>query len=242
MSEPPVPPEFEAEALAMEYVLGLLPDGEHQAAAARAQADGAFAAAVEKWARNCAPLLLEVRPQAPPAHLWAQIAAAVSPAAPGEKAAFPAARVAGRLWGNLNFWRGATLAAAAAALLLALRPAVAPPPQPHEGRLLALLEPSGAEPAVAAASYDPAARRLALSIGFDPPPDRSAELWLIPAGGQAVSLGLLQGRSIALTLAPAHAALARAGAVLAVTIEPPGGAPQGVATGPLISKGALKLP
>ena len=239
MSETAIPPEFEAEALAMEYVMGLLPDGEHQAAAARAQREEAFAAAVEKWARNCAPLLLEVRPQAPPAHVWANIAAALAAAPPAAAVVpFPV----GGLWRNLNFWRGAALAAAAAALVLALRPtAPAPRPQEEAARLLALLEPSGAAPA-AAASYDPAARRLFLSIGFEPPPDRSAELWLIPEGGEAVSLGLLQGRSVALTLAPAHAALARAGAVLAVTIEPPGGAPQGVATGPLISRGALLLP
>lgn len=240
MTEADVPPEHALETLAMEHVLGLLDAPEAAAAAARVEADPAFAAAVEKWVRNCAPLLLELPSEPAPIGLWRAIAQRIAPVQPAPFAPRPAERAVWEgLWRNLGFWRAAAFAAAAAALLLALRPSSAPPSAPPSAPLLALLEPSGAEPAAAAAAYDPAVRRLVISASFEAPAGRSAELWLIPPGGEAVSLGLLHARNVELTLAPAHAALAQAGAALAVTIEPPGGAPQGVATGPLISKGAL---
>jgi anti-sigma-K factor RskA len=46
-------------------------------------------------------------------------------------------------------------------------------------------------------------------------------------------------RAITLTLPPALAALAKDNAVLAVSLEPPGGSPTGAPTGPVIASGKL---
>jgi anti-sigma-K factor RskA len=65
-------------------------------------------------------------------------------------------------------------------------------------------------------------------------------LWVIPAGGTPHSLGVLHARGgTALTLSRDNRARIAAGAVLAVTVEPIGGSPSGLPTGPVVAKGAL---
>jgi anti-sigma-K factor RskA len=72
------------------------------------------------------------------------------------------------------------------------------------------------------------------------PADRVAELWLIPADGKPRSLGLLRAdRPVTLALSPNLAGQATAAAVLAVSLEPPGGSPTGAPTGPVIGQGKL---
>jgi anti-sigma-K factor RskA len=69
---------------------------------------------------------------------------------------------------------------------------------------------------------------------------RSYELWLIPPGDRPHSLGLIEpGRPVRLTVPPALVARATTDAVLAVSVEPPGGSPTGQPTGPVIASGKL---
>jgi anti-sigma-K factor RskA len=67
------------------------------------------------------------------------------------------------------------------------------------------------------------------------------ELWLIPPGEAPRSLGLLTVDKTQLVIV--SKALLRAlakGSTLAVSLEPAGGAPQGVPTGPIIAKGGIE--
>jgi len=71
-------------------------------------------------------------------------------------------------------------------------------------------------------------------------PTTSYELWLLPAeGGAPVSLGVLTTLDARLAVAERQAARLRAGAKLAVSIEPRGGSPSGAPTGPVILVGAI---
>lgn len=73
-----------------------------------------------------------------------------------------------------------------------------------------------------------------------PPGGSSYELWLLPAeGGAPISLGVLAALDARLTLAEANIARLRAGAKLAVSVEPRGGSPTGAPTGPVILVGAI---
>ena len=73
-----------------------------------------------------------------------------------------------------------------------------------------------------------------------PPGGSSYELWLLPAeGGAPISLGVLAALDARLTLAEANSARLRAGARLAVSVEPRGGSPTGAPTGPVILIGAI---
>jgi anti-sigma-K factor RskA len=75
---------------------------------------------------------------------------------------------------------------------------------------------------------------------FSPDATRVPELWLIPADGKPRPLGLLRAdQKVTLTLPTDLAAFAKKDAVLAVSLEPPGGSTTGLPTGPVIATGKL---
>jgi anti-sigma-K factor RskA len=71
--------------------------------------------------------------------------------------------------------------------------------------------------------------------------DKSAELWVIPEGQKAQSLGVIAaGQERRMPLPAALTGPGQATALLAITIEPPGGSPTGQAQGPVVATGGFK--
>jgi len=68
---------------------------------------------------------------------------------------------------------------------------------------------------------------------------RSAELWVIAGDGVPHSLGLLPAGGGRMPVSSANRARLAAGATLAVSLEPIGGSPTGLPTGPVVATGAL---
>jgi anti-sigma-K factor RskA len=69
---------------------------------------------------------------------------------------------------------------------------------------------------------------------------RVPELWLIPAGESPRSLGVVTTDKAHTIAVPAELRRAMtAGSTLAISLEPVGGAPQGVPTGPIVAKGNI---
>jgi anti-sigma-K factor RskA len=67
-------------------------------------------------------------------------------------------------------------------------------------------------------------------------------LWLIPADGTPRSLGIVSAERAQSRLVPEEwLALLDARAILAITLEPPGGGPGGKPTGPVTAKGPMAL-
>ncbi|MFD0916123.1 anti-sigma factor domain-containing protein [Pseudahrensia aquimaris] len=75
---------------------------------------------------------------------------------------------------------------------------------------------------------------LVRSLGVERPDGKSLELWYVPEGQKAVSVGLVGEGAIDL-----GDLSAKSGDLLAISVEPQGGAPEGVATGPVIYTGKL---
>jgi len=85
-------------------------------------------------------------------------------------------------------------------------------------------------------------RTLALSASPDmvAGTNQSYELWLIPAeGGDPISLGVLGALDAHLGIDDSQRQRMRAGATLAVSVEPAGGSPTGKPTGPIIVSGQI---
>lgn len=235
-----------ADVLAGEYVLGVLDAPQRRQMQARIASDPAFASLVATWEQRLAALTDEIAPDSVPAHLWPRIRAQLGwPPVEGSRRG---------VWQSVGFWRGATALAAAAAVAAVFIARV--PPTPISTPIPQVVQVPSVEPAkpVTTLAHDDGTpgwlasidvvRGIVMMVPVPAPADaqgRVPELWLIPAGEAPRSLGLLsidKAHSVAvpkdLLRALAH------GSTLAITLEPPGGAPQGVPTGPIIAKGGIQ--
>lgn len=250
-----------ADLFAGEYVLGVLDAGQRRDAEARIAQDPAFARLVADWEQRLAPLLAEFEGAEIPAHVWPRIRSRLGWPSVGDVAAPsapPSAQKTG-LWQNAGFWQGvAGLAVAAALAAVAIGPlgllkpetpdtrvVVQPPAPPVEDPdapkpVSTLLRDDGSTGWLA--SVDPTEGTV-LMVPVPAAADaqgREPELWIIPPGGKAQSLGIVSiNRSHTVKVPDTLRGDLEKGAVLAITLEPKGGAPQGVATGPIIAKGDI---
>jgi len=217
----------EDELLAAEYALGVLSGTVRATAQQRVARDRAFALMVAEWERRLAPWAAEIDEVAPPAQLWQQIAAAL-----------PAQTRGGGLWNSLTFWRGFAVAtgALAAACLAALIYLGA---LTQQQLLVATIEGGGHRHFVA--TLDAGRGTVAVvPAAFSADATRVPELWLIPPDGKPRPVGLLLAdQTVTLALPADLVALAGKAAVLAVSLEPPGGSTTGQPTGPVIATGKL---
>lgn len=235
----PTPEEPEGDLLAAELALGLLEGEERARAMRRVLADPAFARDVARWSDRFATLFASWPEERPSAALESRIMAGVAPARDA-----PPAAPGG--WRALAI--GMSLVAAALLGVVALRPALerpaAPPVQaparPAPPPLAAAIAPAGATPPVPV-FYDPATGALRLAVAERvAPARRSPQLWVLDAAGKPHSLAVLaNGRAVTITVPVTLRATVSAGAVLAISIEPAGGAPGDVPTGPVVATGAL---
>jgi anti-sigma-K factor RskA len=207
-----------------------------------ARTDARFRADVARWSGRLAPMLNETESVAPPHGVWAAIENRTAGPAQSSNVV--------QLRRRVNQWRGiaATMSALAACLAIVLvagLPRTARPPVQIEQRsappLVAMLGDQQHQMKVVA-SWDPAARQLVLAVPGDmkPDPDHAHELWVIPSDGRPRSLGTMgSGRQMHMRLADALAELLQQGAMIAISVEPPGGSPTGAPTGPVVASGAL---
>lgn len=234
-------PEQRSE-LAGEYALGVLDGDELARAESLLTADRAFAEEVALWSGRLAPLLDEIEPVAPPAQLLAAIERRVTDRQqPGDNVV--------QLRRRVTVWRGFALAtsaiAASLAMVLVLRPPETQqvPTEPRQtAPLVAAMEAEGSEAKLVAAwDRDRQSLVVAASAGIAPVAGHSHELWVIPADGTPRSIGVLRGAEpIQIRPAAALAGHLAEGATLAVSVEPTGGSPTGLPTGPVIAAGKLQ--
>jgi len=232
MSETPnhiEPPDDDT--LAAEYVLGVLSAAEREALTRRIARDRGFAARVESWQLRLVPWNDDIAPVQPSLEVWTRISAALPPERTPQTAR-------ASFWNSLVLWRSLTIAAGAlaAVCLVVLISTIRQPAQPM---LLAAIDGGGHHHFVA--TIDPTRDTIAVvPAAYVADPSRVPELWLIPPGGKPHSLGLLNAdRTVTLTIPAELRRVARNQAVLAVSLEPPGGSATGSPTGPVIAQGRL---
>jgi anti-sigma-K factor RskA len=225
------------DALAGDYVLGLLAGEERDRFERRMSADPAVRAVVDAWQERLMPLAATAPSMPPSPEVWQKLEATLgSRGVPRQRSAKARGRQGG-WWHNLPLWRGWALGASLAAAALAAWIVAAPEPAP-EPRLLAVLTAASGEPTwiLTVPESGGVLRTRALMAAPDGP--QVQELWLLPAGGGPISLGLLAGgQAVWRELPDDVAALVVPGAGLAVSLEPPGGAPGDRPTGPIVYTG-----
>lgn len=215
------------EALAAEYALGTLRGRARARLDRHLATDADLRRRVERWEDNLQPLARGITPVPPAPQAWAGIS---------RRLGFEARATARLGWG----W----LSAAAAAVVVTI------------GALLwqPVIEPLRFQPDVQVDIADAHGRywhiaadtqrgKLAVAALGDVPvaDDKSLELWLIRPGDQApVPLGLMPvrlGEQVALRATTDLGA----GVAFAVSLEPRGGSPTGLPTGPVLHVKEFKL-
>lgn len=110
--------------------------------------------------------------------------------------------------------------------------------------LVASLTQSGDAPAFVA-QYDPVKKALLIKTALEDADEKVPEIWLIPAQGErkgeVLSLGVMDEKAPdEVKITDEFIKLIGEGGTLAITMEPAGGSPTGVATGPVIALGQLQ--
>jgi anti-sigma-K factor RskA len=243
MSEPAL--DQERDLLAAEYALGLLDAETREQAARLLMSDPGFRRAVEGWEERLAGLADEIVPVAPPDTAWSGIERTIRDGRGESNVVQLRRRI--RLWQGLAGAAGA-LAASLAIIVAIPRDApapapapVSPAPQPRTPMLVAGLAPTGeAKVSLTVAFEAPSQSLLVRAAELDRPAGRDHQLWIIPAGGRPVSLGLVrQGGPQRLAIAPEVAPHFRSDATIALSLEPAGGSATGQPTGPVVAAAPL---
>jgi len=224
------------DAVAAEYVLGVLAADERQAIARRIDTDAAFAKLVDHWEVTLSPMATGYAQVEPPASVKQAL----------DRKLFSTAASTGTeragIWQSLAFWRGLTVAAFAALALYAAVPLLSPtPPDAPAERLVASLAPQQSDVHYFVV-YDGRAGDIGLShVTGERASGRDFELWVIEAGQAPESLGIIPaGSNVHLAVSGDVQRKIASGAVFAISLEPAGGSTTGAPTGPVVAAGDLR--
>jgi anti-sigma-K factor RskA len=232
-----------ADRLAAEYVMGTLRGPARRRFEQLLPAHPALRAAARRWETRLMPLTAGIAPETPSPAVWKAIVTRIGGAAPAVK---PTPAKAPPWWSTVGWWRGLTLLTTAAAIGLSVM--VANPP-PSAAPIVVVLNavntpadaPAGAAQIpsiVASISGDGKSIVTQPLVNVSVQPDRTLELWAVPAAGTPRSLGLISASGASVVK---QRKVPAGTAALAVSLEPPGGSTTGAPSGPVLYVGKLTL-
>lgn len=215
--------------LAAEFAIGLLDPQEAAAVQERARMDAPLSLRIAWWRDQLSPLADRGGAE-PPQHIWRGIERRLA-------ANDNAPRLVSR-------WRNVAIGAMGLAAALVGYIGLAPPERVVETRVVAAPAPmvamlTGQGGTQIALVVDDQGHLRTTPASLDAG-KRYPELWVIPADGKPRSLGMFDanGRS-AHSVAPAMRKMMAEGMTFAVSLEPQGGSPTGLPTGPVVATGKL---
>lgn len=227
MTDDLLTPQDEEDFPAAEFALGLAEGEDLARARERLRTDARFARSVALWQERFVAMTDDIAPVAPPKRMKKQLLARL----------FPKKRVPllERLW----VWKGFTLAALVALAYFAM-PTLRPP-QPDAPLTLFATQMTGeVDDLQVLAVLDPDSGSVALRrVSGGAPDGRVLELWAILPDQAPRSLGVLPEEEVARIALPDEFTAEPALLTLAISDEPPGGAPEGAPTGAIRAVGAL---
>ena len=224
-----------ADALAAQYVLGTMSARARARFTRLARADPALAAAIRAWEDRLLPLADSVPPVEPPDKIWTGILARI------DRTVAAAGSQRRTAWAAVSLWRGLALTGFATAIALALV-LLSPPLERPAATLVVVLAGQDAKPALVA-SAERNGRLLTIKAvsPLSPAADRSLQLWALPAAGNPRPLGLVPASGVVQIALPVDAGTALQNVpALAVSLEPRGGSPTGLPTGPVLYSGPVE--
>ncbi|UZF94633.1 anti-sigma factor [Bosea sp. NBC_00550] len=232
-----IPTPEDRDALAGEYVLGLIERVDRERFEQRLDNDSDLSLAVARWQARLAPIDATAPAIPPSPALWPAIEAAIAMAAqPGRR---PAAQTRSRFagwWESLPVWRGAALAGAFATLLLAAGLIGALDRARRQPVMIAVLLTDTSVAAAVVNTFADGRVEMVPLQNIAVPEGKALEIWTLwdrAVGPRSVGL-IDRARSTPLRLD--QLPLGR-DQLFEITLEPSTGSPTGRPTGPVIAKG-----
>ncbi|HZF31424.1 MAG TPA: anti-sigma factor [Gammaproteobacteria bacterium] len=211
------------DALAREYVVGTL-KGRARARFGRVLSSSLVARrAVLAWERDLAPLARAVKPVEPPPDAFERIETAL-----GMRAARPTPTRAVGIWPALAAGL-ALVALIFGGLYFGQRPTA------EQATYVAVVNDASTPVWLIQAYVETRAIKTSTINPRPAPPTNSYELWMLQDGANPVSLGVIAGTGATDNpLSDAQLAVLMQTMTLAVSLEPAGGSPTGLPTGPVL--------
>ena len=227
---------------AAEYVIGTLTPAERAAFDARLEEGGDESRDVAYWTAIMARVSAFLSPVEPPKTIWPrierQIGTADEPVRTTNNEVSPVVVELAQARASRTRWRFAAIAATLVAALLGgwmASEQMQADPGLGDRSYVAVVRANADQPALVV-QVDPATGVVTVrSLALSAPEGKSLELWHIPEGGKAVSAGLVETAQFSIKDVEASP-----GDLFAISVEPVGGAPDGVATGPVVYTGTLQ--
>jgi anti-sigma-K factor RskA len=228
----PIPDGPEPDVAAAELALGLLEGDERAAALRRMLAEPAFARDVERWRAHFGALFALLPAVEPGPDAGRRVIARLDGPAPARARPSP--------W--KPFALASSLAAASLLGVLVTRPRPVAPPVvttvPAPAPMVAAFMIEG-QPAPLVATYDATRGLLSMPGPMPIPAGKSAQLWAIVGTGAPQPLGLFHEAGVRVEAEARSAAPMAPGTTFAISIEPAGGSPTGLPTGPVVGSATL---
>jgi len=238
----------EKDMRAAEYVLGVLDPADMRAAESDRVHDPAFAEAVDAWETLLSPLAESGPSVAPDDALRTRIESILDAREVQSPKPVALASQIDALQRALAAWRMAAIgaAAAAAAIAIAWFGGLDMPFRPHAPaeRYVAMLKSDTGETGFVV-TFDMKDKMWAIrKMAPDPHAQNTYELWAMMENGTTkppMSLGIVGRDGYTMTPMPAQIdrQMLDKGVKLAISVEPPGGAPEKTAMGPVVFAGEL---
>jgi anti-sigma-K factor RskA len=211
-------------ALAADYAIGLMSSAARRRFEQLLLDDAALRGELAQWQESLASLTDNLPEQPVPDRVWHGITARIEP----QVLHMPEKR---------PFWNWLRITAAVCSLVIAVTLGVFY--TRDTARYSATLLTVDAQPALKVEAHEDYLDVEPLALAAVDP-QRSLELWAIPADGKPISLGVIPvGGKGRVELSDAQKALIGKPVALAVSLEPKGGSPTGQPTGPVLYQGAL---
>ncbi|HXE24573.1 MAG TPA: anti-sigma factor [Roseiarcus sp.] len=221
---------------AAEYALGTLGASERAALAARRRREPELDEAIRAWEARLAPLAEAAPEIETPRDLLPAIEARIRGAAPPASANAAVAA----LRRSVALWRTSAIAATVLAAVLAIGIVgreMSRPSTPRE--YVAILQKDAGSPAIEVTVNLDRRELTVRPVAARAPPGKAYELWIIDAKlGAPRSLGVIGESKRAANLSAYDPSVVE-NATYAVTVEPPGGSPDGKPSGPPVFVGKL---
>jgi anti-sigma-K factor RskA len=224
--------------LAAEYVLGTMSAHARRRFEINLKENPALRRAVAEWEKRLTPLALTLPEVEPPSRVWQAIESRIRPAGQARPG----------FWGSLWFWRFSSIASGLVALALLIMVAVPDPDEaPVDGnRMVVVMNDLKTRSPAMTVSWEPGkpgkrVMRIRVIGHAEMAPGTAWELWMLPGEDQKpVSLGLIGTHDTQTLVVPAPlAAKLDQAQGLAMSVEPAGGSPTGLPSGPVLYAGPL---